>query len=815
MATLRRSPVFSFLSALALGSIVLTTLLPGLAFGAPLVAITRPVQGAVVSGQIWIDVAFNASNNLPVTRLEVYIDDQLAREVDLAQPMLMGRQSFNWDFSYSSNSTHKIGARAIDSGNNSAVAAISVQVQNAAAAGPDVIAPVVRIYYPAQGAKVHDTTEIKAEATDNVGVELVYFYIDGRLHKMMMNAPPYVDAWDTTREVDGLHVLEAVAVDKAENEARSAQVTVVVENRSATAMAPGGPLKTQGLGSSTLPTVPPTPAPIGVPVPAPIAPTLDTAAVPTPTPAPTPAPVVTSEPSTGIATAGTVPTPAPIAPAPAVTGATLPSVPPTPAPSGDRAPAPIAPAPAPPVKIVTVAPWVQPPTYVPPPPTITLPPVGSSSPVAVASDRQSGLAPAILSARTVTGGEAGVLARPGVDASRPGATSALSTAPKTEAPAGAASVATMDVARTTPTTTADTASGPVAIKTTQATTAVLPPRAATTSGLQAETALPTTTQPRLALSSPPLPALAKTTAPAGELRTSAVGRTSLPTGSVVAVESTAPVQTPTHQPGLAPLPVRPSRPAVTRVEPVGPAVAITASQPVAVQPATILTPEKTGPASGLWRITVPSTPPAPKTPVATKPVAPAPKPVAPAKVAAGVRPTVSPLITDAALAEYRGLPVPAYRMTARLPEGGAARVAADGRTTTPEGAIAAIPVAIAKVRDIKIVFDGEVLSLRATPETRRGISLAPLREIFEQTDGVLYWFPVEKQVRAVNKGVDVNLKIGDPKVTVNGEQRVLQIAPYIKRGRTMVPLQFIADVLDVSIAVNSATGDIMISSNQL
>ena len=534
MATLRRSPVFSFLSALALGSIVLTALLPGLAFGAPLVAITRPVQGAVVSGQIWIDVAFNASNNLPVTRLEVYIDDQLAREVDLAQPMLMGRQSFNWDFSYSSNSTHKIGARAIDSGNNSAVASISVQVQNAAATGPDVIAPVVRIYYPAQGAKVHDTTEIKAEATDNVGVELVYFYIDGRLHKMMMNAPPYVDAWDTTREVDGLHVLEAVAVDKAENEARSAQVTVVVENRSATAMAPGGPVKTQGLGSSTLPTVPPTPAPTGVPTPAPIAPTLDTAAVPTPTPAPTPAPVVTGEPSTGIAAVGTVPTPAPITPAPAVMGATLPSVPPTPAPGVERAPAPapsVSPTPAPAVKIVTVAPWVQPPTYVPPPPTITLPPVGSSSPVAVASDRQSGLAPAILSAKTATGGEAGVLPRPGVDASRPGATGALSTAPKTEAPAGAATVATTDVVRSAPATTPDTASGPVAIKTTQPTTAVLPLRAATTSGLQAETALPTTTQPRLALSSPALPALAKTTAPAGELRTSAVGRTSLPTAA--------------------------------------------------------------------------------------------------------------------------------------------------------------------------------------------------------------------------------------------------------------------------------------------
>ncbi|MBU0607367.1 MAG: hypothetical protein KKI08_05745, partial [Armatimonadetes bacterium] len=323
MATLRRSPVFSFLSALALGSIVLTTLLPGLAFGAPLVAITRPVQGAVVSGQIWIDVAFNASNNLPVTRLEVYIDDQLAREVDLAQPMLMGRQSFNWDFSYASASVHRIGARAIDSGNNSAVASITVQVQNAAATGPDIIAPVVRIYYPAQGAKVHGMTEVKAEATDNVGVELVYFYIDGRLHKMMMNAPPYVDAWDTTREVDGLHVLEAVAVDKAENEARSAQVTVVVENRSATKMkAPGaGTMSGQGLGSGTLPTTPPTPSPV------------------MPSPAPTPvvtAPVLPTTPAPAPAVSGLAPAVGPSSesvPAPAPTPAPSATLPPTPAPT--------------------------------------------------------------------------------------------------------------------------------------------------------------------------------------------------------------------------------------------------------------------------------------------------------------------------------------------------------------------------------------------------------------------------------------------------------------------------------------------------
>ncbi len=52
-------------------------------------------------------------------------------------------------------------------------------------------------------------------------------------------------------------------------------------------------------------------------------------------------------------------------------------------------------------------------------------------------------------------------------------------------------------------------------------------------------------------------------------------------------------------------------------------------------------------------------------------------------------------------------------------------------------------------------------------------------------------------------------------MTVNNQQQTLELAPYIKRGRTMVPLQFIADTLDVTITYNPATGEIVISSNEL
>mgnify|MGYP005842452335 FL=1 len=603
MARSLRPAVYRTLFAVSLFSFLTTAILPGLALGAPLVAITRPTQGAQVSGSVWIDVAFRSDSDRPITRLELYIDDTLAQEFDLASPLLEGRQSFNWDFTYSANSVHKIGARAIDASGAANTASITVQVQGAAAAGPDRIPPVVRIYYPAQGARLRGPVEVKAEAQDNVGVELVYFYVDGRLHKMMMQAPPYTDLWDTTREADGTHVLEAVAVDAAENEARSAQVTVVVENHSMTLMATGAsgdlPVGETGASQEALPVTPP-------------------AVVPPPVTAPTP--------------------------------------------------------------IVAVAP----------------PPVAAAAAL-----------PAVALAKTASQSLGPVVQGPSVDS--------LKVAP----------VAPPAMRTSRP----DGVSAPVA--------APIPAPAAGT----------------------PRPTLATTAKPA----------------PVTAAPPAAPA------PASA-APAASNRSTLTPVA--GPTVAVV-SKAVEMSPITVV-----GPA-----------------PVAS----PAPR------VAAITRPNPAPAaVAQAALAASDNKPIPAARMLARLPDPGEfAGLPPATRTSAPDAVqTAALPVAVAKVRDIKIMFDGEVLTLRAAPETRRGLSVAPLREIFEHTDGVLYWFPVEKKVHAVNKSVDMKLTIGDPNVQVNGETRVLQMAPYIKQGRTMVPLQFIAEALDVKITFDSQSGQILIASNQ-
>ena len=120
---------------------------------------------------------------------------------------------------------------------------------------------------------------------------------------------------------------------------------------------------------------------------------------------------------------------------------------------------------------------------------------------------------------------------------------------------------------------------------------------------------------------------------------------------------------------------------------------------------------------------------------------------------------------------------------------------------------------LARFRDVKIVLDGKLIPLRAAPEVVDGISLTPLREVFEGCDGTLYWFHQEKRVHAVNPKVDMELSIGSDTAKVNGEARGLALAPYIKNGRTMVPLDFVATTLDVTVSFNSDTGELIISRN--
>lgn len=89
--------------------------------------------------------------------------------------------------------------------------------------------PSVSLTAPASGATVSGTVTVAANATDDVAVTKVEFYLDGQLKSTDATAP-YQWAWNTTTASNGSHRLQAKAYDAAGNVGASATVAVTVNN---------------------------------------------------------------------------------------------------------------------------------------------------------------------------------------------------------------------------------------------------------------------------------------------------------------------------------------------------------------------------------------------------------------------------------------------------------------------------------------------------------------------------------------------------------------------------------------------------------
>lgn len=87
--------------------------------------------------------------------------------------------------------------------------------------------PQVAVTAPRDGDTADCVTLVRTDATDNVGVTLVEFLIDGQLAGSDSTAP-YEYAWNTATTTNGLHTVTARAYDAAKNASTSVPVSVTV-----------------------------------------------------------------------------------------------------------------------------------------------------------------------------------------------------------------------------------------------------------------------------------------------------------------------------------------------------------------------------------------------------------------------------------------------------------------------------------------------------------------------------------------------------------------------------------------------------------
>ena len=101
---------------------------------------------------------------------------------------------------------------------------------------------------------------------------------------------------------------------------------------------------------------------------------------------------------------------------------------------------------------------------------------------------------------------------------------------------------------------------------------------------------------------------------------------------------------------------------------------------------------------------------------------------------------------------------------------------------------------------ICVYIDNERISFDSEPELFDGTTMVPMRQIFEQLGAEIEWNGELKEVTAVC-GLDrIRLRIGSDAAIHNNEVSLLTHAPYIKNGRTMVPLRYLSEALSYDVS---------------
>ncbi len=177
---------------------------------APVVAVSAPTQGGVVSGSV--DVSADASDDVALDSVVLSVDGDDLATLDAAP------YSDTWDSTAAACGAHTIEATATDKAGNTTTDAITVNVDNA---------PSVSLTSPGDGDGVSGQVTVEASGRDDCGALDVEFELDGSLIASD-GTSPYTWEWDTCSAAQGSHTILARARDQGGNTV-SETITVDVD----------------------------------------------------------------------------------------------------------------------------------------------------------------------------------------------------------------------------------------------------------------------------------------------------------------------------------------------------------------------------------------------------------------------------------------------------------------------------------------------------------------------------------------------------------------------------------------------------------
>jgi hypothetical protein len=111
-----------------------------------------------------------------------------------------------------------------------------------------------------------------------------------------------------------------------------------------------------------------------------------------------------------------------------------------------------------------------------------------------------------------------------------------------------------------------------------------------------------------------------------------------------------------------------------------------------------------------------------------------------------------------------------------------------------------------------ILMNSSYVNFDVSPRVQDGIPLTPFRHLIEHAGGKVDWEGATKSASALAEGREIFLRVGDKLARVDRLPIELELAPFIERGRIIVPLSFIRMSLDVDVQYDPETGHVLITN---
>ena len=142
------------------------------------------------------------------------------------------------------------------------------------------------------------------------------------------------------------------------------------------------------------------------------------------------------------------------------------------------------------------------------------------------------------------------------------------------------------------------------------------------------------------------------------------------------------------------------------------------------------------------------------------------------------------------------------RLPAKIMGGAAENAGSSGGAQQPSPAV-----------PIRVTLDGLGLDLDQPPIVEKGRTLIPIRAVAESIGADVEWDPVSKTATLSRANTRIVLTIGSNTAYVDGKEVILDAAPVIVNGRTLLPLRFVAEAFSQNVEWDSGQKIVRISED--